>query len=232
MLHTWFASHFESCTVICPRTLVVNVAAIQGDVAIQGMLGVKFTGNTSVSSGWGASELSAQPATPFEVVGTVLNGAEMIASDGALMPMITRNKMGAGAVILTLVPHMIGLDERAHPALPWLMNGLTEKLLPVQVRTPNGDRLTGEIMYQVNKNKAGWVVTLVNNKGVDKTQSGIARVDRSQYVDVVLHTALPVKSAKEYTQPRVLPINTSNPMGTSIVNVRVDPGGIQVVGLM
>ena len=60
----------------------------------------------------------------------------------------------------------------------------------------------------------------------------IARVDRSQYVDVVLHTALPVKSAREYTQPRVLPINTSNPMGTSIVNVRVDPGGIQVVGLM
>ena len=39
--------------------------------------------------------------------------------------------VGAGAVILTLVPHNVGLDERAHPVLPWLMNGLTESLVPL-----------------------------------------------------------------------------------------------------
>ena len=98
---------------------------------------------------------------------------------------------------------------------------------------PNGDRPTGEIMFQVNKAKLGWLVTLVNNWGVDKTQSGIARVDRSQFVDVVLHTALPVTSAKEWTQPRALPIAKSNPAGgASTVSVRIEPGGIQVVGLV
>ena len=56
---------------------------------------------------------------------TARAGAEAIASDGAGWPLITRHKVGAGSVVLTLVPHMLGLDERAHPALPWLMNGLT-----------------------------------------------------------------------------------------------------------
>ena len=85
-------------------------------------------------------------------------------------------------------------------------------------------------MYQINKAKTGWVVMLVNNWGVDKTQSGIARVDRSKYVDVVLHTTLPMTSAKEYTQPRDLELENGAD-GTS-VRLRVFPGGIQVVGLM
>ena len=115
-------------------TLIVNVAAIEGSTPamglIQGMLGVKFTGNKTVSDNWGAFELSPQAATPFEVNGTTVTTAEVIASgsDGSSVPIITRNKVGAGAVILTLIPHMIGLDQRAHPALPWLMNGLTEEL--------------------------------------------------------------------------------------------------------
>ena len=43
-------------------------------------------------------------------------GAESIAfgsgADGIKHPIVTRNKVGAGAVIVTLVPHMTGLDER------------------------------------------------------------------------------------------------------------------------
>lgn len=34
--------------------------------------------------------------------------------------------------------------------------------------------------YQVNKAKVGWVVTLMNNFGVDKTQTGLSRVDRTK----------------------------------------------------
>jgi len=42
--------------------------------------------------------------------------------------------------VTVLVPRGLGLDERAHPVLPYLMNGLTAGLLPVEVRLPNGDR--------------------------------------------------------------------------------------------
>ncbi len=131
---------------------------------------------------------------------------------------------------MTLAPRMLGQDERAHPALPWLMNGVTAGLLPVEVRKADGSRLSGEIMYQVNLTKDGWLVTLVNNRGVDKTQNGVARVDRRAYVDVVLRAALPVKSAKEWTEPRDLTPEKGKD-GTSI-KVRVHPGDVQVVGLV
>ena len=85
-----------------------------------------------------------------------------------------------GAVILTLVPHLVGLDERAHPSLPYLLNGLAANLVPVEVRRPDGSRTEGEVMYQVNKIKDGYLVLVMNNIGVDKTQSGVARVDRRE----------------------------------------------------
>jgi hypothetical protein len=120
---------------------------------------------------------------------------------------------------------MLGLDERAHPALPFLMNGVTSKLLPVTVRGPEGKNIAGKVMYQINKTKDGYLVMLVNNQGVDKTQSGIARVNRRMFVDVVLETSLPVKSAKEFTEPRDLTLREGK------VEVRVHPGDVQVVYL-
>jgi hypothetical protein len=84
------------------------------------------------------------------------------------------------------VPHGLGLDERAHPCLPALMNALTEDLLPIQVRVKQVERPSGEILYSLNKTKNGWLVSLYNQHGIDKTQNGIARVDRRQFVDVTL----------------------------------------------
>jgi len=85
-------------------------------------------------------------------------------------------------------------------------------------------------MYQLNRTKDGYVVLLMNNSGVDKTQNGVARVDRRQAVDVVVRTRLPVSSAKEYTGPRDL---TAAKTGDAFeVPVRVHPGDVQVVYLV
>src|SRR5207249_10218695 len=78
------------------------------------------------------------------------------------LPLIIRHDVGAGAVIVTTVPHLLGQDERAHPALPYLLNGLTAGLLPVEVRLASGARPRGEVMYQLNKTNEGYVVTLVS----------------------------------------------------------------------
>lgn len=134
-------------------TLVVNVAASAG--LTPAMLGITLTSGTIVASEWVAGNATVntgtQPATPYEIaVGTLAPTAEVLAADGTASnanPIAIRNQVGAGAVILTLVPHMIGLDERAHPAMPWLMNGLTQNLLPVEVLLANGERPSGEIMY-------------------------------------------------------------------------------------
>lgn len=208
-------------------TLVVNVNHLK---SLPGMsFGVKPGDKLVVSDQWSPAGGEPRPTIPFQVQPVEVNGAEVIAWAMPNVPLITRTKVGSGALIISWVPHMLGLDERAHPALPWLMNGLTDKLLPVEVRLPNGARPEGEIMYQINKTRDGWVVMLMNNHGVDKTQNGIARVDRSQFVDVILRTSLPVKSAKEFTQPRDL--KTEKGKDGTEISVRVQPGDVQVVGL-
>src|SRR5262249_19543090 len=149
---------------------------------------------------------------------------------GKPLPLITRHQVGKGAVIVTLMPNLLGQDERAHPALAYLMNGLTAGLLPVEVRLANGARPRGEIMHQINKAKEGYLVTLVSCRGIDKTQTGLARVDRTAYVDVVLRTRAAVKSAREYTQPRDLPLTSDK--DHKVVRLRIHPGDVQVVSLV
>jgi hypothetical protein len=209
-------------------TLVVNVAAAKGLPAE--LLGVKLTGKSTVAEEWTPDGDKPRPATPFEVAGAELAGTKALAWAGEKQPLITRHAVGDGAVILTLCPRMLGQDERAHPALPFLMNGLTEDLLPVEVRLANGQRPKGEVMYQLNRTKDGWLVALVNPRGIDKTTNGVARVDRRQFVDVVLRLLAPVKSAREYTTPRALTVGKAD--GASEVKVRVPAGDVQVIGLV
>jgi hypothetical protein len=145
-------------------------------------------------------------------------------------PLITRHALGKGAVIVTLAPGMLGQDERAHPSLPWLMNGLTQRLLPIEVCRPDGSPLQGEVLYQVNRTKNGYLVLLVNNQGVDKTPSGVARVDRRKFVDVVVRSELPIREAREWTADREQGMKKDK--GVVTVPIRVHPGDLQVIGLV
>jgi hypothetical protein len=209
-------------------TLVVNVNAVR-KFPVK-WLGAKFTGTLQTAEDWRPAGGDRQAATPFEVAGVELQTAQALAWAGETAPLILRNPVGAGTVIVTLVPRMLGLDERAHPALAYLMNGIVAQLLPVELRLADGRRLNGEVMYQVNRTRDGWLVMLINNLGVDKTQSGVARVDRSQAVSVVLSTSLKVAAAKEYTQPQDLAVSAQN--GVSSIALRIHPGDVQVVGLV
>jgi hypothetical protein len=84
-------------------------------------------------------------------------------------------------------------------------------------------------MYSLNKTKDGWLVALYNHRGLDKTQTGIARVDRRAYVDVDLRTALAVTAAKEWTGPSDLTLKKNAQQTT--ISVRVHPGDVQVIGI-
>jgi hypothetical protein len=206
-------------------TLVVNVDAAKN--LPEKLLGLKPTGKMTAAEEWRPEGGEKLPATPYEVAAVALTGAKPLAWAAGDVPLITRHKVAEGAVIVTLVPHMLGQDERAHPALPYLMNGLTRGLMPAEVRV-KGERPTGEIMYQINKTRDGWLVLLVNNRGVDKTQNGVARVDRRAFVDVEVHTKLTVQSAKELTQAREVKLRGGK---SSVIDVRVPPGDVQVITL-
>ncbi len=207
-------------------TLVVT--AEQAKKLPPALPGWKSKGTTVRTSAWITPGDTPHPTTPYEVEEVELDKAEPLAwADVRRQPLLVRNAVGKGAVITVLVPRGLGLDERAHPVLPYLMNGLTRDLLPVSVELPAGR----EIQYQVNRTKDGYVVLLMNNRGVDKTQHGVARVDRRQFVDLFLRTKLAVKSAKEWTDPRAL-TPTAGANGTTTIAVRVHPGDVQVIGIV
>jgi hypothetical protein len=84
-------------------------------------------------------------------------------------------------------------------------------------------------MYSLNKTKNGWLVALFNHRGLDKTQNGIARVDRTAFVDVRLWLPRPSGDATELTQPRQLfPYSIANDPESWVI-VRVHPGDLQIV---
>jgi hypothetical protein len=191
------------------------------------LLGLRLTGKTSIAEEWQPEGGDVQAAIPFEVSQIERDGATVLAWATPKMPLLTRHAVGEGAVLVALVPRLLGQDERAHPLLLYLLNGLTNNLLPIQVRRGDGARLSGEVMYQLNKTKDGYLVLLVNHRGVDKTPNGVARVDRRAFVDVLLRTALPVKSVREQTQPRSLSLAKKG--AETEVALRIHPGDVQVV---
>jgi hypothetical protein len=109
------------------------------------------------------------------------------------------------------------------------MNGLTQGLLPVEVLSVGGKRPSGELLYQVNRTKEGYVVLLMNNRGVDKTPNGVARVDRRQAVEVVLRASVPVKESIEFTGGDKKNLKVES--GTE-VRVMVAPGDVRVIGFV
>src|SRR5262249_17518521 len=135
-------------------TLVVNCEAARGKLP-ERLLGFKLSGSFDPATKWSPDGGGHLEATPYDVERGEMAGAVAIAWASPKIPLIMRNKVGEGAVILTLCPRMVGMDERAHPALPYLMNGLTQDLVPIAVRLANGQELSGEVMYQVNKTKDG-----------------------------------------------------------------------------
>ena len=80
--------------------------------------------------------------------------------------------------------------------------------------------VTGDVEYLINRTATGWVVTLLNNNGVFKTQQGMAQVDRSAYVTATIRVRnAKIQSATDWITDRAL-----NPE-----NIRIAPGGVAVV---
>ena len=138
-------------------------------------------------------------------------------------PLVTVNRVGRGRVVYCAVPDLLGLDERLVPAAAHVLAHLAADATPVRVR--------GEVEYLVNRNARGWVVTLVNNRGVYKPQQGMAQVNRDESEDVWLDVGdAGILSAKEWTENVTL--KKRRERGTEWVTVEVPPGGVRVVEIV
>jgi hypothetical protein len=209
-------------------TLVLNVA--HAAELPEELLGLKVASGMQVHDRWSPDGSRWHPAAPYEVRLVELAGAAPLAWAAPGVPLVTRQAVGEGAVLVVLVPRGIGLDERAHPVLPWLMNGVTRGLLPIEVVLADGRPLAGQVMYQVNRTADGYLVLLINNLGVDKTPNGVARVDRRQAVEIDLRSSLALAGCTECTLLQPVPVHAQG--GRWSVQVEIPAGELRVMHLL
>ncbi|MBA3323047.1 MAG: hypothetical protein H0T45_16610 [Pyrinomonadaceae bacterium] len=139
-------------------------------------------------------------------------------------PLVTVHRVGRGRVVFCAIPDLLGLDERITPIAAHLLTHLLADVTPLQIR--------GEIQHLVNRTPTGWVVTLINNRGVYKPQQGLARVERDEAADVsiALRGNHKIERANEWTTETEVEVKR-NSGGPDQLAVRVPPGGVRIVEL-
>jgi len=142
-----------------------------------------------------------------------LKGATTLIAVPSGDPLVTVNKVGKGSVVFAAVPDLLGEDERITPFAAHMLAHVFADAVPLKV--------TGDVEYLINRTANGWIVTLLNNNGVYKTQQGMAQVDRSAYVTATIGNQ--IKSATEWTSDA--PLKPNN--GT--VSIQIPPGGVAIV---
>jgi hypothetical protein len=103
-----------------------------------------------------------------------------------------------------------------------LLAHLATEAVPVKV--------SGDVQRLINRTSNGWIVTLINNNGVFKSQSGLAQVDRAASVDVTLALeGKGIAQAREWTTDA--PLEVAGASSQTLVKVRVLPGDVKIVEL-
>jgi hypothetical protein len=198
-------------------TIVVNAA--QSQKLPQDFLGVRLLNETGEAHnaqcllpGHEAQDLHGQI---YRYERLELKGATPLMTVGSGDPVVTVNKVGKGTVIFAAVPDLLGEDERITPFAAHLLAHVFADVVPVKV--------TGDVEYLVNRTANSWIVTMLNNNGVFKTQQGMAQVDRSAYVTVTI--GKDIKSATELISDAPIKPNDG------IVTLQIPPGGVAIVEL-
>lgn len=143
------------------------------------------------------------------------------------VPLVLANDYGKGRVIVTAPDYLYerGSKNRMLKLFSHLMQHLSGELLPVDVQ--------GNVETIVNRNKNGWVITLINNEGVYRNISGKeADIKPEERVEAAV-TLLPgaggraVTNVFEWTKEQRLAFRKTE--RGAIVNVTVPPGDVRIV---
>lgn len=205
-------------------TVVLNAAQVKG--LPDDLTGVRASGSTAeaddavcLAQGEPRADLSGQ-VYRYERVEP--RGAEVLMKTPSGDALVTVNRVGRGRVVYVAVPDLLGLDERLAPAAAHTLTHLLADATPVSVR--------GDVEYLINRNSRGWVVTLINNRGVYKPQQGLAQVNRAESRDVWLELDASDMSASEWTTDAKLSSVCQRPHCRTLVVV--PPGGVRIVELV
>ncbi len=198
-------------------TLVLNAAQIRN--VPEQFSGVRLSNRTVEADSARCSADEGQDLTGqmFRYEKVELKGASAFMSAPNGDALVTVNKVGKGSVVFAALPDLLGVDERITPFAAHMLAHVFADAAPLKV--------SGDVEYLINRTASGWVVTLLNNNGVFKTQQGMAQVDRNAYVSVTIGPD--VVTANEWIGETALKVEGGKaslsiaPGGVAIVEVRV-----------
>ena len=197
-------------------TVVLNAAQIRN--VPEALLGVRVTNATAEADSAKCVDAPELNGQMFRYEKIELKGATTLIAAANGDPLVTVNKVGKGTVVFSALPDLLGVDERVTPFAAHMLAHVFADATPVQVR--------GDVEYLINRTNNNWVVTLLNNNGVYKTQQGMAQVDRNAYVDVSISLrGEKIQSATDWISDAALKVDANN------LNLRIPPGGVAVVEL-
>lgn len=204
-------------------TLFINIKQVNEHFPVS-FLGAKPTSNVysveqDITSLMDGEQMSL--SHPYEYQQIVIREAKPVLVDGKNNVMVSVNKYGKGHLVLSTVDYLLPKDHqmwRHSPFPSFLLNQIVEEVLPLQVK--------GDIQYGLNKLEDGWVVYLINNKGVYKwarTPQKLNPGERAR-VEIVLKEIKPTRIIELREDKKVSWDRKANSFF-----IEVGPGDVKVV---
>jgi hypothetical protein len=199
-------------------TLVASAGQFTGPGAAQ--LGLQFGKAGQASSFKWAPTGATIPSNVFSYQALPAGKDAVLATaeDGAAL--CTEHKMGKGRIIAMAMPLGLGLNERPTPLESLVMEHVTTGLMPVQVQ--------GDVEWTLNKlDDGGWLVSLLNNRGVNKPQHGINPVDHTQAQEVTIRVPYKVARSQEWVTAQPETWQADGP--GALMKITVPAGGVRMI---
>lgn len=190
-------------------TLLINVKHLSKSFP-EDFAGLSPTGKSVSSEGYTVEKI-------------VLQKAKVAEKDNNGNPVLTVNNYGKGKVLTSLQHYMTDYQKekadsrrKKHPLIDKVLRRLSAETLPLKVE--------GDIQYGLNKTAKGWLLYLINNKGVQKFTDKVQKLDPAQKktVRISFSGMKPDKITEIFSGKKLIPANGQ-------VSVEVGPGDIRIL---
>ncbi|MCD4824580.1 MAG: hypothetical protein K8S55_08225 [Phycisphaerae bacterium] len=205
-------------------TLVINAKQLGAHLPAK-FLGAKLTGQSGTAKS-ALCKLDGKKlaGAAFSYAKVELTTAKpLVTADGGKDALACINEVGKGRVVLTTPPYLLNKKNRAVPMLKHLLKHLTSGLLPVRVSEGDG------LEYTVNRTAKGWVVGLINNKGIYKQPTGPPTIRPEEEIAVMVRLDGVATKATEWITGKKLKMKTTKKSTT--VRLVVPAGDVRIIEL-
>jgi len=169
----------------------------------------------------------------YEMEAVKLKGATPLLEDADGKPLACRNKFGKGNVIVSTIDCLVpktsfnGADDKVlnnlvygkkFPFIEYFLKNIVGEVLPLEVK--------GDIEYGLNKLSDGWLLYLINNKGVTKFTNKEQSLDmtKTAKVEVSLRN-IKAAAITELREQKSIPKDDKN----NSFSIEIPPGDVRVL---